>query len=184
MKTYAYAGVGSRETPLKMIDAIKLLANILAERGFILRSGRADGADIAFEMGCDAVKGAKEIFLPWPGFNTEKYKNDIDTDPGFVTTGPSRAAFDMAREIMGPAHWYRLRQGGRKLHARNAHQIFGRDLNTPVDFVIYWAELEDDGLPKGGTRTAVRLAMEADIPTFNLNLRSQIEELHKFLQAA
>lgn len=58
-----YTGVGSRETPNKVIDLMYRIAKFLAERNWILRSGGAVGADKAFENGCDNVNGKKEIYF-------------------------------------------------------------------------------------------------------------------------
>lgn len=69
---YYYAGIGSRETPDDVIKMFENMASSLASKGFILRSGHADGADAAFERGCDRVGGAKEIYIPWKGFNDSK----------------------------------------------------------------------------------------------------------------
>ena len=67
MKLY-YAGIGSRNTPNEILSLLTSLAEQLALKGYILRSGGAKGADSAFEKGCDKVHGNKEIFLPWKNF--------------------------------------------------------------------------------------------------------------------
>ena len=67
-----YAGIGSRKAPKEAIDRMAELAEELAGKGYTLRSGGAGGADKAFEKGCDAVDGKKEIYLPWEGFNGSK----------------------------------------------------------------------------------------------------------------
>jgi predicted Rossmann fold nucleotide-binding protein DprA/Smf involved in DNA uptake len=60
-----YAGIGSRETPPDVQKLIFDIADKLAKKGYVLRSGGADGADLTFEAGCDNSNGLKEIFLPW-----------------------------------------------------------------------------------------------------------------------
>jgi predicted Rossmann fold nucleotide-binding protein DprA/Smf involved in DNA uptake len=57
-----YAGIGARETPDDVLHLMYLLGRKLATDGYVLRSGHADGADLAFEKGCDSVNGRKEIF--------------------------------------------------------------------------------------------------------------------------
>ena len=47
-----YTGIGSRETPTAILDLMIAIGGVLAQRGFTLRSGGADGADDAFEQGC------------------------------------------------------------------------------------------------------------------------------------
>ena len=52
----SYAGIGSRKTPPHVLAAMTQIAEALAERGYILRSGGAGGADSAFEKGAGSAK--------------------------------------------------------------------------------------------------------------------------------
>lgn len=124
------------------------IATILADR-FKLRSGHADGADMAFENG--SLEN-NEIWIPWLGFNGSASQ-----------LLPSPEAFDLAATIH-PA-WKGLGRGAKALHARNCHQVLGVDLNTPSDFLLAWTL---GGEVKGGTATAIRLAERHDIPILNL----------------
>ena len=156
MSDIYYAGVGSRETPPDILEMMANFAYHMAGKQIILRSGHADGADKAFEMGCDLNYGRKEIYLPWPGFN--------DSTSEFV--GPTNEAFTMASEHV--PHWKNMRNhAARKLHARNMHQVLGYGLNSPVLFVMCWTQ---EGKLKGGTATAIRVAHARGIPVFNLGL--------------
>ena len=64
-----YAGIGSRETPPNVQKDMQELARILAENGWHLRTGGADGADTAFAQGASRSetpqKGGTTIYLPW-----------------------------------------------------------------------------------------------------------------------
>ena len=51
-----YAGVGSRSTPMHIQKLFEEIAATLAQNGYVLRSGGAEGADVAFERGCKTVK--------------------------------------------------------------------------------------------------------------------------------
>jgi hypothetical protein len=146
-----YAGIGSRQTPQALLPALTDLARDLAGRGYVLRSGAADGADAAFEAGAG---DAKEVWLPWKGFNGH-------TSPLL----PSPEAFDLAARFH--PEWPRCGRGARALHARNGHQILGADLDTPVDFVVCWTL---DGGWVGGTAQALRMADAHGIPVYNLGL--------------
>lgn len=157
-----YAGIGSRETPPEVLEIFKHLARYLAKKGTTLRSGHADGADMAFEIGCDAAGGHKEIYIPWSGFN--------GSTSGFVVT--DEKAFALA-ESFHP-YWRNLKQGARKLHARNAHQILGKDLNTPSDFVVCWTK---DGKDTGGTAQAIRMARHYDVPICNAGKFGSAQEI-------
>lgn len=46
-----YAGIGSRRTPKEVVLVFESIARYLGSRGFLLRSGHAPGADVAFERG-------------------------------------------------------------------------------------------------------------------------------------
>jgi len=130
---------------------------------FVLRSGAAHGADTAFES--SVGDGAKEIFLPWRGFNGH-------TSALFETPGELH---DRATEIAALLHpgWGRLSRGARLLMTRNVHQILGPSLDNPVEFVICWTP---DGCESestrtratGGTGQAIALASRHNIPVFNL----------------
>jgi hypothetical protein len=146
-----YTGIGSRQTPQNVLDIASTLAAVFASYGYVLRSGGADGMDTAFEQGCDVFKGPKEIYLPWKMFN--------NNTSNIYTIMPE--AFVMAREIH--PNWEALSSGGQKLHARNMHQVLGRDLNTPSRFVVCYTEPE-----KGGTSQALRLADKYGIPIINI----------------
>ena len=65
--------------------------------------------------------------------------------------------------------------------ARNTNQIFGDNLDTPVDFVLFYAEETNNPLrPKGGTGQAVEMARRKGIPTINMadtNWKNQLEKV-------
>lgn len=148
-----YAGIGSRQTPELVLEVMRALGKKLAQEGWLLRSGGADGADSAFEAGCDAGGGKKQIFLPWRGFN---HNSSL-----LITVLPE--AFDLAAALH-PA-WEACSPGAKKLLARNCHQILGPNLDDPVDVVYYWCPVAVDGTLRGGTSLAVNLAVSRGIAT-------------------
>lgn len=150
-----YAGIGSRATPPTELALITDLAAWLAQCGQTLRSGGAPGADSAFESGCDLAGGQKQIFLPWRGFN--RHPSPLHSPPP--------EAYTLAERLH--PRWDRCKPTFRNFHARNCQQVLGQDLDDPVDYVFFWAP-EEAGRVIGGTATAVRLAQELNILTFNL----------------
>jgi hypothetical protein len=160
MSNKHFAGIGSRETPIYTIKAIKeLICPYLVENNFILRSGGADGADKAFEDGYDSVKGIKEIYLPWKNFNN----ND----------SPLYGVCNNALKLAEQTHplWDRLGIPAKKLQARNTYQVLGWGLNSPSAFVICWTPDGSVGRTSkqtGGTGQAIRLAYQSKIEIFNL----------------
>lgn len=147
-----YTGVGSRKTPSAVLAAMTELAVQFRKEGITLRSGGATGADTAFELGAGDLK---EIYLPWPDFNGSKS----------TLIRPSPAALMMVRSYH--PKWMYLSPSDLLLHARNCHQVLGRDLKTPSDFLVCWTE---NGLTQGGTATAIKIALDHSIPITNLGI--------------
>lgn len=184
----AYTGIGSRETPAEVVGVMEDAAFRLARIGFVLRSGKAAGADAAFQRGAQRFEGAKcEIFIPWRGFTGgDGLISDWDITLDAVDRQyPEHAEmrWDWVKEVHGG--WERLSQGARKLHERNVHQLFGSDLGNAYlnqsKFVLYYALETKKGDPKGGTATAVNLAKKQGIRTLNLLHDKNHEVLEKFL---
>lgn len=145
-----YAGIGSRTAPKEVLDAFEYLGEMLADQGYILRSGGADGCDSAFEKGCKKVGGEMEIFLPWKDFNNNDsilYKYDN---------------CDKAYEIAKRYHpnWDACSKAGKALLMRDGYQVLGMDLETPSSFIICWTK---NGKGEGGTGQALRIAKDLGI---------------------
>ena len=156
----AYAGIGSRETPSDILKEMEQFA-FAAGAKFILRSGGANGADSAFEAGARRGNGQCEIFLPWKNFN----KN---TSPLFEV---HEKAFEIAATVH--PHFKYMKRPAKLLVARNMHQILGRNLDDPVEFVVCWTKDGCEGhetysTKTGGTGSAIALASKCDIPVYNI----------------
>jgi hypothetical protein len=128
-----------------------------------LRSGGADGADLAFEIAYDQLGGKKEIYIPSKCFNKSTS----------ILYPPTSAAVDLAAQYH-PA-WKILPQYTQALMARNGHQVLGHNLDDPVLMVVCWTP---DGVESGskttrftsGTGQAIRIASDYNIPVFHLLL--------------
>jgi hypothetical protein len=162
-----YTGIGSRQTPAEVLALMTRIAQALDAAGYILRSGGAAGADTAFAQGATH----REIFLPWPNFNSVR--------DGIVVHGTAWAQAEAVARTIHPA-WNRLSQGAARLHTRNIFQVLGAGLDQPAQFVIFWAP-EQAGEVQGGTRTAVALARQRGIPCFNLAEPAARARLERFV---
>lgn len=121
-----YAGIGSRTTPKRICAVMTAEAGKLAKLGFRLYSGGVEGADEAFERGCDLAGGSKTIFLPWRRFrqhSSEYFKL-------------SNEAMEIGKKFHPT--WNSLTDPAKKLMARNSYQILGPSLGTPVEFVLLY----------------------------------------------
>lgn len=155
---YYYTGIGSRKTPFQIKLQMMEIAKTLGYNGYTLRSGGADGADSAFEMGVTQMVGATaDIYLPWARFNgnpSELILNRMVNE-------------DRARAIAAEFHpaWDNLSPVARKFHARNSYQVLGSVLKRPSAFIICWTPNAKGG---GGTGQALRVARSYDIPIMDL----------------
>lgn len=167
----AYAGIGSRETPPEILKEFTAIAAMLEVKGFILRSGGAEGADLAFENGVKS-KENKQIFIPWKGFN----KSD---SPYY--TFPNEKLSEEYVDKFHPAPWaVRRKRGMFNLMKRNTYQVLGETLVIPEEFsqfVLAWAPVKNS-VPQGGTSQAIRIALHHHIKVFNFILPEDIEEFY------
>jgi hypothetical protein len=158
--TMTYAGIGSRETPKEVLDKMTEVSKYLESQGYTLNTGvtfqgKEEGADAAFSRGTTK----KNLFSPENQGGRTKEKS-------------------IAKEIHpNPSA---LKEGGLKLMARNTNQIFGDDLNTPVDFVLFYAKETKGIRPEGGTGQAVEMARRKGIPAINManaDWRDQLKQV-------
>ena len=150
-----YTGVGSRNTPKDILAEIVTIASKLDNLNYVLRSGGAKGADLAFELSCDN----SEIF----------YASDSTPE---------------AEAIASKFHpaWNKCNAYARRLHGRNAFQVLGRDLKTPSKFLICWTldgciRHVDRTIRTGGTGTAISIADHYGVKIFNLANHSHTRRL-------
>ena len=173
-----YAGIGSRETPDEVCRQMEGIAGVLRELGWVLRSGHADKADIAFEKGS---QGQNQIWLPWQGFNY-----DSDESQGLPRTGHYWPRDNWQAEQNAASfhpNWKACSTGAKKLHIRNVYQVLGPGLGvvqqeTVSRMVICWTS---DGKASGGTGQAIRIAEATKIPVFNLFHADALDKLESYL---
>ena len=172
MASMHYAGIGSRRTPEPILDLMGRVAGRLERLGYTLRSGGAQGADRAFELGCE-----KKIIF---------YQDHARCSGGALLDHQDSSTYEVQysgsdiefMELFVQRHHpvpMALRGAARKLMRRNALQVsrYSRPrLELPwVDFVLCWTpDGSSDGASRaaGGTGQALRIAHHHGIPVFNL----------------
>jgi len=169
--TMTYAGIGNRDIeyvtePVSgqpVCTVMTWIAGELERLGYILNSGGAKGADFAFEAG---VKNAahKRIFR-------------------------ASDATDETRAIAQELHPARSRLSGYALDlfARNTYQVFGRNLDTVVDFVLCYTRdgcesHETRSRDTGGTGQAIEMATRKGSAVFNMKNPDWLYRLNRYLQ--
>jgi len=171
-----YTGIGNRLTPKVLLPVLESLAQTLAKKGYILRSGGAEGADEAFEQGCLKVSGEKEIYLPWASFRSKP----LNKDGYFYTREYDYDAYKRAQALAQTFHpaWDRLPDAAKMHHTRNVHQVLGLDVRTPSDFMICY----DSAAQSSGTKQAIRVAEHVKIPVFNLHAKEDVPRLINYIK--
>jgi hypothetical protein len=156
--------IGHRDAPPEILNKITQIAEFFAKKGWVLRSGGADGVDSAAELGFNNAVGGKEIYLPWKGFNENESLLEW-----------SKANWDEASKFH--PNWENLKGAVRQLHARNMAIILGLDNNNPSDIIVAYTR---NGEEVGGTATGLRCAAAHEVPIFNLGSKTGLIKLRKF----
>lgn len=163
MTSLIYAGVGSQQTPSPILASMTSMALQMAQSGWYLRSGFADGADKAFGLGAAQHSDAtgQELFtmcLPWAGFNGAPAQ-----DPSFQVIEAYDEIYRLARDHH--PNWHNLSDGAKMLMIRNAAIVAGPNLDSHADLLICWTPEAKAG---GGTGHAIRIAKTLGVPVFDL----------------
>jgi len=170
-----FAGIGSRQTPRAYEPIMKSISERLTALGWILRSGRASGADTFFESGAGS---AAQIFVAKGNHGTTARRARI-----IVPSGELLAQCELLASVVHPA-WGACNEYARLSHARNMCQVFGERLDEPARVVIAWAppDAQRCGEVLGGTATAWRAAGWAGIRRYNLYFPDQLNALEDALK--
>ncbi len=168
-----YTGIGSRKTPKHVCAQMTEFAKEMSRLNITLRSGGAEGADEAFELGVDDPS-KKEIYLPWRLFRQ---------NPSKLFRVCSRAM--ALAKTLHPVYDY-FRTPIKLLTSRNTYQVLGLDLETPSLFVLCYTpcgSTTEETITKasGGTAIAIRLACRRDIPVFNMFHENAAEEARSYV---
>lgn len=183
MITKRVAVIGSREAPEFELKLIRQFVKILVECGYAIYSGGCPkGVDLAAYKGAYASKTSDKarnrIYIPWEGSAKLKHNPEMG-----IYDATRFDNYDIARTLaqLARGSFEGLNEWGEKLHSRNPYQVLGDSLCDNVDFVLTWAKPSGKGgFVKGGTGTAVRIAIEHGIKVYNLyhqDVRDQVESL-------
>lgn len=206
----SYTGVGSRNTPGEFFSPMASLARRLRQLGWRFRSGKADGSDAIFQVGAQMSLAADvegkygEVYKAWPSFNTNPNRLlPFETESGYKLYDwwdivvEDKQLIAQAEEIVSEIHPFwkaekdaiaagkplakTMSKGAKSLHTRNVFQVLGRDLKSPSEFLVCYAPVDKQGIPKGGTRTAWMIAQKYGIPCFNFATQSK-EEIYEAIK--
>lgn len=170
-----YTGVGSRHNvPNRILLQMRDLGHMLADNGFRLRSGGAEGSDSAFELGAICGGGGRQIWRPEFSHRWSYEILKIPTEFHYAIIQRVLPQFEYMKPIV------------QKLHARNIGEVLGEDGSNPSRFVICYTpdgcySRQTSTPDTGGTRTAIFVAEEFGIPVFNLKNENALLQLAQYL---
>ena len=164
-----YAGIGSRETPAEIMSKMTEIASLLEKEGYILRSGGASGADVAFEQGV-LDRRNMNIYLPKAIFNSRRH-----SPPSYIFIEYKSDDWFIAYESLKfHPRGFNMSPSTQLMMIRNFFQVHGISGERDSDFVVCWTPDSANGTSiktsydTGGTGQALRLAAHQDVPVYNL----------------
>ena len=151
--------VGNQTTPLKHQWALMLFSYCVHKDCFQINTGTAKGADEAARRGAECT-----VFSIKDG------------------TPESTA---IAAELH-KSNWSRWSPISKAYHSRNVMQVLGRDLQTPVARVVCYTRdgcisHETASFDTGGTRTAISIASQNNIPVINIQRPDHLERIVNYI---
>ena len=192
-----FAGVGARPwteekptgAPPGIVRMMEEISGKLAQAGFGLRSGAAEGADMACQKGVLWHKGVAQIFLPQRRFN------GFEPDRSTFFHIESPLLVEEANRYTRLLHPTGARLSGfaRGAMDRNAFQAYGPALETswspatagdPFARSSFMLVYTNQGKEIGGSGHAIRLAKHAGLPVINLGLEAWRKNPDAVLEAA
>lgn len=167
-------GVGSRKIPVWAYQAMRGIATVMKQRGYMWRTGDAPGADEAIRLGS---QGEVEVWRARNRPTNEPCKTvRVMSNSMYVVSGNWLVRNHLMSYFWNIEDWFT-----KYAHARNVYQVIGWPTGAArmetafhqtfelSEFLLYWAPVDKQGRVKGGTRTAVGTAKVMGVPTYNLN---------------
>lgn len=151
--------IGSRDLSRPQLQRCWLIGELLARRGYQIRSGNAVGADQSYASGANSIDPSLvTACLPWLSYESRAIHGDnyVAVLPELAHSERTRLYDEAAR--LHPA-WDRCGRGARALHARNGLIVDGCAL------VLAWPR---SARVWGGTGQGMRVAQARGVPMINL----------------
>ena len=150
--------IGSRKAPYHVLKLINAIGWLYSKDGYMLRSGDAIGVDKEGAIGFQ--DNMKELYI----------SSDKETSPSHISwhnlSDQAKIKSVYHASSVCDDFWER-HISHQLLFARNSCQILGRELDDPVDKVIFYAK-QNGNIISGGTRIAVYIARKYGIECENI----------------
>lgn len=183
---FRWCGVGSRDVPDDMVPLLIWAGHCMALLGGVLCTGDAPGSDEYFLTGYESGK-ASDMPPAQVYYTALKNQRNLTHD---VVKGHHEAerypTHDAAKAMAFKARgsFEGLYPSGIGLHSRNPMQVLSETLEHPVWVVLFYAEpVGRQGKVKGGTNTAVQVAIMHDIKRVNLYVGEERDKFINWMKA-
>lgn len=181
--------VGSRETPELELSLLRHVGKVLCDRGIVVVSGDADGADLAGYEGAASsdryTADSARIYLARHHVVYKDSGRERFADGRTFINATKLPNYEEAKKLAFEARgsFEGLGWGGIALHTRNAYQVLLDDLRHPVNSLICYAKtIGKKGNVRGGTNTAHRIALNHNVPILNIYEGDQFERLVNYCE--
>lgn len=180
----AYAAIGSRSLSPLQIALCRKVGVVMAQKGWTLHTGAAQGADQAYAVGALTAGGRVMLHLPWDTYERKWVAEARSRFPSkvrsqAVESSPHYHKAESSVFVFHPAAEH-LSRSVILLHARNYNIICPSGDDQAVGFVVAFP-----GPRGGGTIQGVRVADCLGVPVVRLDkvtipeAKQQIESLSK-----
>jgi hypothetical protein len=156
---HADIGTESPNTPVDVLLRMSHLAKWLQQRGFNLRSQLANDAERAFLRGITWLSSV-EIYT-----TTEPTTEDRLRAGAYRTL--AKDDVEKAENVVAALDGDTDDDSLPRINRAGVYALLGRDLRSPVDFVVYWAS-GSESLDMLVGRTTGRICRERRLPCWNL----------------
>jgi effector-binding domain-containing protein len=166
-----YVGTGNKDIPPNIAEIFKRLAKELHELGYILRTGCLDGTEQVLES-CDV---AKEVHIPWKGFNDRDTKFSYVAPEAKILAARYQPGYDGLKPVI------------QAFLAKNVRLVMGQNVKSPALFALIWSEdaaetVQEKSVKTGSVGHVIVIASLLKIPIFNLARPDAEARLKQYLQ--
>ncbi len=166
-KKFRIAGIGSRVITEEKEALLSRIGTYVASCNWLLSSGNALGSDEYFAKGINSINPKNLVlYLPWDSYNSELIVR------GNWVTSEIKPDWEEKAKLFH-ARWDLLKQGGRKMMARNIGIVYKAN--------VVLAVLNHSKSGFGGTGQGWRYAESLKLPKMDLAGKVSFEEAKDFL---
>lgn len=158
------------DAPDDLNVVMEKVSNLLNNNGYTVRLGGNKGLEEIPEQKFTR----KELHLPWRGFNEKESKSTFNAKEAYVLAKQCSPVYDKLPDVV------------KAFLARNVRLILGRQLNSPLLFLITWSKdgceaAKNRSIKTGNVGHVIAMADLMHVPVFNLANENAISRLESYV---